>query len=141
MTTRHAVLIGDVDGLTIIDVNSSNGTFLNGKQLDAKVKYKLSEGDEIKIADALFRYRSQGRYKDDSKRQSKEISLQQKTVALGAVGADGTANPAHTDGDLQRQVLMALNEHNGDYEAVAEALELDVSIVQQIILSATRRRR
>ena len=136
---RHAVLIGDTDGLTLIDVESSNGTMLNGEQIDSKVDYKLSDGDEIKIADATLIYRRKGRYSDDSKTQSKEISLQPKTVALSAVGSDGTAKPVDDD-DLKRQVLMALNEHNGNYEAVAEALDLDVSTVQQIILSATKRR-
>ena len=99
-SNRHLVLIGDQAGLKIIDINSSNGTFLNGTRIDAKVEYQLSDGDEIKIADAVFLYRSEGRYEDHSQSQRKEISLQPKTAALSAVGADGTANPLDANGDL-----------------------------------------
>lgn len=140
VSNRHAVLVGDAEGLTLIDVDSSNGTFLNGKQIDSKAKHRLNDGDEIKIADAIFLYRRQGRYDDHSQSQSKEISLQAKTAALTAVGPDGTANAPEDDADLNQQVLMALSQYNGDYQAVADALDLDVSIVQQIIQNATRGR-
>lgn len=134
---RHVVLVGDAAGLTLIDVDSSNGTILNGDEIDSNTEYQLTDGDEIKIADAVFWYRREGRYDDDSQAHVKEISLQHKTAALSAVGADGTANPPEADADLKRRVLTALTEHNGDYQAVADELNLDVSIVQRIIQNAT----
>ena len=44
-------LIGDI--YHIFDMNSSNGTFVNGKKI---IKYKLSEGDVIDIGKTSFRF-------------------------------------------------------------------------------------
>ncbi len=43
----HAVLIATEDGITIKDVNSTNGTRLNGRLLEPLQSYLLKHGDEL----------------------------------------------------------------------------------------------
>gem|GEM_PF-2743244 len=52
----HARLEQRTDGMCIIDLNSTNGTFVNGKRLLPSQEAKLSPGDEIALADLHFLY-------------------------------------------------------------------------------------
>ena len=45
---RHAKIVQHSDGsVTLSDLNSSNGTFLNGKEISPHVSTQLSAGDQI----------------------------------------------------------------------------------------------
>ncbi len=50
----HVVLKQTPDGCTVTDQNSSNKTYLNGKELIPMVEYQLHNGDEITLADEKF---------------------------------------------------------------------------------------
>ena len=49
ISRRHAELRLDPDGLLITDLNSTNGTFVNGERLGADRPYLLRNGAEINI--------------------------------------------------------------------------------------------
>lgn len=53
----HAELITEEDGYYIVDINTKNGTFLNGERLKSQKKYPLCRGDAIQIANekAVFK--------------------------------------------------------------------------------------
>ncbi len=42
------------DGYCLMDLNSTNGTFLNGKRLPSNTAFPIQEGDEIKIASITY---------------------------------------------------------------------------------------
>lgn len=44
----HAMIAPDISGMTIKDLNSTNGTFLNGQQLQSSRPYPLRSGDRVK---------------------------------------------------------------------------------------------
>lgn len=50
----HAKIFNDNDEYYISDLQSSNGTYLNGKRLKNKEKYLLANSDIIKFADTKF---------------------------------------------------------------------------------------
>ena len=52
----HARLEQRSDGVYIIDLNSTNGTFINGNRLLPSQEVKLAPGDEVVLADLHFLY-------------------------------------------------------------------------------------
>ncbi len=51
VSRKHAKISVTMDGLTVEDMGSSNGTFINGKQVE---KGKLSPGDELRLDTVRF---------------------------------------------------------------------------------------
>lgn len=53
----HLELITEDSGYYIVDINTKNGTFLNGKRLKSQKKYQINKGDSIQIANkkAVFK--------------------------------------------------------------------------------------
>lgn len=52
----HAKITKENEEYFIYDLNSTNGTFLNGKQLNAREKTTIHDGDEIQFADVIYRF-------------------------------------------------------------------------------------
>lgn len=51
----HLRIDETADGYQITDLNSTNGTYVNGRCLDANETVAIQPGDEIEIADLKFR--------------------------------------------------------------------------------------
>ncbi len=49
ISRRHATLTPDAEGLLLCDLNSLNGTFVNGVSLQANEPRRLQPGDEIRF--------------------------------------------------------------------------------------------
>lgn len=54
VSRMHAKLIKKEDGLYMSDLNSTNGTYLNGKLIESGRDYKLKEGDVVAFARIEF---------------------------------------------------------------------------------------
>lgn len=50
----HAEIVRDADGYSIMDMNSRNGTMINGEKLEPSKSYRLNDGDCITIANEEF---------------------------------------------------------------------------------------
>ncbi len=57
VSRKHAAIRDDLDGVEVIDLSSTNGTYLNGQRLIPHVPRLLREGDEIRLG--LLRVRVQ----------------------------------------------------------------------------------
>ncbi|MCR5668547.1 MAG: FHA domain-containing protein [Lachnospiraceae bacterium] len=51
----HARILKQGESYFLEDLNSKNGTYVNGKQLNYKEKLKLQSMDQVRFADALYR--------------------------------------------------------------------------------------
>jgi len=53
----HAEVVKESDDYYEVDINTKNGTFINGKRLQSQKKYKLNSGDEVRFGneEAIFR--------------------------------------------------------------------------------------
>ena len=50
ISRMHAKLMKKADGLYLLDLNSTNGTYLNGEMIESGRDYKLEEGDMVTFA-------------------------------------------------------------------------------------------
>ncbi|MDX1994234.1 MAG: FHA domain-containing protein [bacterium] len=50
VSRRHAVLVRHKGLVQIIDLDSVNGTFINGKRLTPQIPYNLNSGDKLSLA-------------------------------------------------------------------------------------------
>lgn len=56
----HAKLLDKEDGMFIMDMNSTNGTYLNGEMLSAGREYQLKAGDLVTLADVQYYVMQEG---------------------------------------------------------------------------------
>jgi hypothetical protein len=55
-SSHHAEVRPSEQGYSIIDLGSTNGTFVNNQRLDRNVPRPLANGDRIRIGDTVFNY-------------------------------------------------------------------------------------
>lgn len=60
LSKKHARLLKVDDQVSIIDLNSTNGTEVEGLKLTANSKATLSNNDSIKLGNVIFKFLSQG---------------------------------------------------------------------------------
>jgi pSer/pThr/pTyr-binding forkhead associated (FHA) protein len=53
---RHAEIHCDADGCVLVDVGSTNGTFLHGQRLIAGERHMLGAGDEVRLGQSVFQF-------------------------------------------------------------------------------------
>jgi DNA-binding winged helix-turn-helix (wHTH) protein len=56
VSRRHATIVVAVNDVTIIDLGSRNGTFVNGRRIEAATP--LADGDELRVGPAQLMFRS-----------------------------------------------------------------------------------
>lgn len=54
VSRTHAKLVNRGNDLFVIDLNATNGTFVNGSKIPANQEVRLSAGDRFKVADEEF---------------------------------------------------------------------------------------
>ena len=56
VSRKHAEIIKEGRNYYITDLNSTNGTFINGQRIQGGVKQELSDGDRIMLSDVPFKF-------------------------------------------------------------------------------------
>ncbi len=54
----HAVVRKSPDGVTLRDLESGNGTFVNSQRISANVDFKLADGDQIKFGSSVMTFQN-----------------------------------------------------------------------------------
>ena len=57
ISSKHAIILYKQGEFLISDEMSSNGTFVNGEELQPRIPSKLKDGDEIKVGDTNLLFR------------------------------------------------------------------------------------
>lgn len=91
VSRRHAKLvIGEEGVVNLIDLDSTNGTFLNGARIDLAI---VREGDRIQIGpDATLRYLYRSRAelaRRDPKARAAEVGLSKRELEVAVLVAEG----------------------------------------------------
>jgi len=59
-SSHHAEIRPEGSGYSIIDLGSTNGTFINEQRIQANVPHLLAAGDSVRIGDTIFTYELTG---------------------------------------------------------------------------------
>ena len=59
-SSHHAEIRPTGQGFSIIDLGSTNGTFVNNQRIDPNIPRSLTSGDRIRIGDTVFNYTATG---------------------------------------------------------------------------------
>lgn len=108
ISRHHARFVRDGEGYAVEDMNSSNGTFVNGERVSRQL---LSDGAEVVIGKYLIRYSSE----DASSNSYKETT---NIAAPGFPGGDAL-NTMAMDGDAMRKKLQEMHASATRHEAPA----------------------
>ena len=57
VSSKHAIILYRQGDFLISDEMSSNGTFVNGEELQPRIPSPLKDGDEVKVGDTTFLFR------------------------------------------------------------------------------------
>jgi len=94
ISRKHAVISVMADTLEIEDMDSSNGTYVNGEKISKKT---INIGDEIKLDNIRFLIQSPGmqadkktqNFKTESVKQKQTVTQKSKTVTEEKTGSSG----------------------------------------------------
>ncbi len=76
---RHAQIRSDAQGVVLVDLGSSTGTFVDGVRLQAQQPHTLADGSQIQIGLYLLTYRSRQADPDEQLQQSLALSQPELT--------------------------------------------------------------
>lgn len=129
VSRRHARIFHDERGFTIEDLNSSNGTCLNGEVLTERKR--LYNGDTIQICDLDFTFES-GR----PEAQRPANTLPSKRIDSAVVTDEGQERPINVTSQidlrssLQTRPLPGLS---GDHIGQIQALKTKIDVMMQMM--------
>lgn len=106
-------------GPVIIDLESSNGTHVNGRHIS---RTTLLDGDIILVGNQAFRYEHQANYVTDAAMAWK--------AAGGRVRLETQIGASH---ELQESIQESLQRHGGNVAAVTEELKIPEEMVQLLL--------
>jgi pSer/pThr/pTyr-binding forkhead associated (FHA) protein len=56
VSRRHAVLVRHEDSMHVVDLNSVNGTYLNGRRLPPELPYPVRHSDVVRLGTLQLRF-------------------------------------------------------------------------------------
>ena len=122
----HAQFRGTPSRVEVKDMDSSNGTLVNGDELRPDVPRPLSDGDEIKIGDTVFVYRRSGDFEDEALTSQKSVQESQNKKTMAMEGID-------FKGDFKAQIEAAMARADGDIDRAAEQLGVDPGVLETLL--------
>jgi len=88
VSRQHVVLFPDAGGMLLLDLESTNGTRLNGVLVPPDEPVRLADGDLIQLGEVLAHYTAPQRDGDDRR------ALRELTRALHSQRLAGAAEPS-----------------------------------------------
>ncbi|MEN9581755.1 MAG: hypothetical protein RJA70_4764 [Pseudomonadota bacterium] len=119
----HAEIVYERSGYTLRDLNSTNGTLLDGHQVR---EARLESGQEVRVGDAILKFvdhdiASYGRYRLDGSMASEQRLTAQNTQFVGGYQVDRIAAEVDRIGASVLSVML-LGESGTGKEVVAREL-------------------
>ena len=112
-------LLGGVDGAMVRDMDSANGTFVNGEQV---TEVMLNDGDELMVGSSTFLYRSHGDFPSD-------LALAKKNISEMSFRSTVTSSETA----FHQAVRDMVEQCGGDKQKAAEQLGLPLAVVERFL--------
>jgi hypothetical protein len=112
-------LLGGADGAMVRDMDSANGTFINGEKVTEAM---LKDGDELMVGSSTFLYRSMGDFPED-------LGLAQKNISEMSFRSTITSN----ESAFHQAVRDMVEECHGDKVRAAEQLGIPLAVVERFL--------
>lgn len=120
---KHAGINLNDAGIYIIDLNSSNGTFVNGERITGK--YQLKNGDNIRFANIEFRVATQENNADV--RENNSTNNEQQTTADNYAIKNNSVDNSIAQ-QMNEQGMPSLTERAQDVQVSREGMPQNISI-------------
>ena len=114
-------LLGGADGAMVRDMDSSNGTFINGEKVTEAM---LRDGDELMVGSSTFLYRSDGDFPAD-------LGLAKKNISEMSFRSTVTSN----ESAFHHAVRDTVEACGGDTARAAQQLGIPVAVVERFLKS------
>lgn len=115
--SRQHVVISSSDGnVTLRDLGSRNGTYLDGKRVDANIEHPLADGQEIIIGKLKIYYFNY----DENDKAGKGFDLETEVIPHFQIGANDDSKLTKTltlggeDHRIKRKVFVSYRKADGD---------------------------
>lgn len=118
ISRNHARIVRDGSGFVVEDLQSSNGTFVNGVQVQ---KHNLNEGDEIAIGKYLIIFRASS----EVPASNADVDTTDESVSEAVSSGGDALNTMAMDGDAIRKRLEAMQKEKAAAQAAAPARETE----------------
>ena len=100
ISTRHAKIVWDGERHLLVDLGSTNGTFLNGNRLSPETPTPLAFGDTVQVADIVLAYLEPN--PDEQRKHTQQLALLPQQQS----GSTALRMP---DVNLIAQILQSVN--------------------------------
>jgi pSer/pThr/pTyr-binding forkhead associated (FHA) protein len=97
---HHAQIVVEERTFRLIDVGSTNGSFLNGLRLTTNESIAMSDGDEIMIGSTVFQFQKVGKSQPPSQRAAQAAEEEPSETPAPPVESLDDSNPDAPDGPL-----------------------------------------
>lgn len=116
---KHCQVAAQEGWLQVLDMGSENGTFVNGKPV---TRGRMNPGDELRVGDAIFRYRLRAEGAQDEAMGWKAVgaAASEETIAAPGQGFDG-------------MLVAALEASGGNVDEAARKLGVSPEVLQRLV--------
>ncbi len=134
VSRQHAEIVREGDGYAVIDLASSNGTYVNGKQVD---HFTLRSGDRIQLGRTMLLFTATGNAADDDLSDVIEfVAREGGSQIVKSIGAEENSAPfhggAHADSPWLARARSNLQVMYRTALAVSHTLDID-ELLQRIL--------
>lgn len=131
---RHLVLAPDGGDVTVTDLGSTNGTFVDGRRLDGP--HRMTAGSVVRLGDTLIEHQARPRGATETTVADLRRELRSTSIDLvAAAAADEPLAPAVSDGSGTVTIVFSdIEDSTGRSEELGDAAWMEVLKVHNAII-------
>ncbi|MBC8100397.1 MAG: FHA domain-containing protein [Armatimonadetes bacterium] len=147
VSRRHATLIPDSNGLLVKDLKSTNGTFINERELKPDMLYRILPGDELRLGylrirvtyqmagAAVDRVRHTQRLKVSYTMDLSETLSMRKRMGTGGRKKSAMLPPARVAHEHDKTIIAKPNANQSSIQYLTKDQRAALSVIKTVLLN------